>query len=303
MALTSVISNSVKDPNGGAVANCLVEVRLMPTAGFRIDDGLEVARVKTTLTDVNGAWSLALERNSNISPASTYYEVVEYIPDAQGGRRVWLIQVGAAPASVSSSLVTPTQVQVSQYLTQALGDARYQLLGAPGGAVAAVNMDDFTGSQGVSSAGARADHDHPVASVAWTTFTPTLVQGATTFVLNTQVARYARVGRMIHVQFRATVTSGTGTANNPIRLTLPFTAANSGNILACGNGWINDQSAVLYYPAFTVLDQTTTLAWVQCDSAIANANALRLGETGAVMAAQLTATDFLSADFIYESAS
>lgn len=120
---TSVITNVVKDPAGTAVVGSRVVARLIPAPAFRTADGSEVEAVKETVTDGTGTWSLTLEETAGISPSNSVYEVVEYLP---GGARSHIIQVGAADASLFSSLVTPAPpFDGATYLTQASADARY----------------------------------------------------------------------------------------------------------------------------------------------------------------------------------
>ncbi len=84
---TSTITNTVTDASGVAVANTPVVVSLYPKGAFRISDGSEVAPVVLTTTNASGVWTLALERNSNISPANSYYVAEEQIPASRGGAR------------------------------------------------------------------------------------------------------------------------------------------------------------------------------------------------------------------------
>lgn len=102
-----VLFNTVRDASGSPVAGCPVDVRLMPYAGFR-GDGTEVARLLTVTTDSSGFWQTALDGNALISPAGTYYEVTEYIPEVRGGKRVWLVRVtaGVAVSVFSAQVVT-----------------------------------------------------------------------------------------------------------------------------------------------------------------------------------------------------
>lgn len=169
---TSRISNTIKSPNGTAIAGVPVTALLMPSAGFRISDFTEVARIVSTTTDASGFWQLDLERNSNVTPSNSWYEVIEGVPNASGGRRVWNIAVGASDQSLLASLVTPAQQQPTvvpagtTYLDQAAADARYQALGSLG-ATTPVRIDpDDAGTAGVSSSASRQDHEHPITTGA-----------------------------------------------------------------------------------------------------------------------------------------
>lgn len=259
---SSTISNTILDPNGVAIANVPVTVRLMPTGGFRVDTFTEVARVVEATSNASGFWSLALERNSNITPGttSTWYEVTETIPNADGGTRTWTIQVGASDQTVLASLVTPAQPQPTvvppgvTYISQASGDARYQAVGSLGSGTPATETPDAAGTAGVATSASRSDHVHPitagtpvdtgdanaegagtgfardthvhkgvVANDAWTTWTPTWVNF--TVGSATISAKYVRVGRTIHYRLRVTL-SGSTMGTDPT-FTLPVTPAAS----------------------------------------------------------------------------
>lgn len=177
---TSAITNTITDPAGTAVASVRVVAKLMPTAGFRVDTGAEVARIVEATSNSSGVWTLNLERAANITPANTTYEVTEHIPDASGGKRVWNISVGASNQSVSAALVTPLAAQTATYLTQASADARYQQIGALGGTPVTI-LPDSAGSNGVATAAARSDHDHPItAAVPVDATASALAEGAAT---------------------------------------------------------------------------------------------------------------------------
>lgn len=123
---TSVISNTARNPAGAAVAGVKVTARLWPGPGFRVSDGSEVASFASTTSDALGFWSLVLEETANISPAGTAYIVEEDFTDNDGGPRLWMIQVGAADATLQASLVSAIpEPSLVAYLTQAAADARY----------------------------------------------------------------------------------------------------------------------------------------------------------------------------------
>lgn len=122
---TSTISNT----RLGA-ADFLVTATLMPTVGFKISDSSELERVRTTTASGAGAWSLALERQSNITPTGSYWLIEEHIED-DGGHTILPISVGASNATLAASVIEPvTNTGIVSYLTQATADARYALLGA-----------------------------------------------------------------------------------------------------------------------------------------------------------------------------
>lgn len=102
---TSIISNVITDASGTPLAGVPVIITLVPHAAFRVSDSSEVAPRQTVTTDTTGTWSMALERNSNITPADSFYDVEEQLPTTQGGPRHWAIQVGDADATLRASLI------------------------------------------------------------------------------------------------------------------------------------------------------------------------------------------------------
>lgn len=115
---TSIITNIISGPVA-AVSGVEVTARLR-RGFFTVDQSSELAGYATTTSDVAGAWSLRLERQSNLLPAGSWWEIEEAVPDSQGGPRQWAISVpdfnttlyGALLATVPPevvSLPTPTQ--------------------------------------------------------------------------------------------------------------------------------------------------------------------------------------------------
>jgi len=131
----------------------------------------------------------------------------------------------------------------------------------------------------------------------WTSFTPTLTQsGAVTKTIT--YAKYEKVGRMVAVSVLLAVT-GTGTGNNKVTVSLPFTAAIAG--AHYGGGYIADVSSGSPYTAGIVhADTTTTMALIDATQATSVAY---LGVTGSVFAAALASGDTVSMSLVYESAS
>jgi hypothetical protein len=187
---TSTITGTVTDPTGVAVSGAVVVCTLMPTGGFRTADGSEVARAVSTTTNASGVYSFALERNSGISPANTYYQIEERIPAANGGTKVWNISVGASNQTTYASLVTPLAAQTATYLDQASADARYQALSALGSGTPGTEVPDGAGTAGVSASAQRADHIHPLPTSAATpaalSLTNTGAAGATGAIARSQ---------------------------------------------------------------------------------------------------------------------
>lgn len=205
---TSTITNVVKDPGGTEVVGCRVIVTLMPTAGFRTDTFSEVARTVETVTDVNGAYSINLERNSNITPANTFYSVVELIPDARGGKRVWNISVGSSNQSVLASLVDPLpDATGGTYLTQSAADARYQALGSLGSGTPGTETPDHAGTAGVSTSASRDDHVHPIVAAAASSIGTANSEGvATSFARSDHVHTGAALGTLANGYASSTAT-------------------------------------------------------------------------------------------------
>lgn len=103
-----LLHNTILDPAQLPIANVQVEIKLMPTSGFRnYVPNTEVARQVTVITNAVGYWECPVEANANILPAGSWYQVTELIPDVDGGKRVWYVRVTAnAIMSVSSAQVT-----------------------------------------------------------------------------------------------------------------------------------------------------------------------------------------------------
>jgi hypothetical protein len=167
---TSTITNTTTDPSGAVVPNVAVSVTLfgqsaggppVPAAGFRISDGSEVVQTINLTSSNAGVWSIPLERNSNITPANTFYVAVENFPIASGGPRYWFFQVGSLNQTLQAALVSPLPaLSASTFLTQTAGDARYVL--APGtfsGSTTSSTPGD-AGTSGIAASYSRGDHQH-----------------------------------------------------------------------------------------------------------------------------------------------
>lgn len=98
-------------------------------------------------------------------------------------------------------------------------------------------------------------------------YTPTISQGGATADIAKTVtyAKYSQSGRRVLVVVAVTVT-GSGTAGQPIQVSLPVTAAASG--FTIGTGFIHDAGAAVYYVA--VRANTTTSVVFHRDGATAN---------------------------------
>jgi hypothetical protein len=104
---TSIISNSVKDGNGNPVVGCMVAVDIIPGPAFRFSDNSEVIAPAPIKTDATGSWSMVLEENANIDPATSYYRVREYAPKSKGGTKTWYFNVPAADSPLHTVLIQP----------------------------------------------------------------------------------------------------------------------------------------------------------------------------------------------------
>jgi hypothetical protein len=129
---------------------------------------------------------------------------------------------------------------------------------------------------------------------AWTSWTPTVTQSGSVTVTVTR-AKYARYGRTIHFTCQVSVT-GTGTASNPIYVSLPVTAV-SGVGEHGGSGYLYDSSSATYYPCVIVGATTTTFQMLGTAS-----TAPTLGGGGGFTAA-LASGDAIVVAGTYEAAS
>lgn len=177
MALTSTISNTLTDPDGNPVPYSQVTIALVTwgQTAFRIDDLSEITPVTQVVTNPSGVWSLALERQSNISVVNTYYLAQEIIPAITPtnlpviGLRTTLFQVGAVNQTLQAAAVAQPLGGPISYLTQAAGDARYvQAPGSFSGSIVAINPA-LAGTAGVATTYSRGDHRHGVTNEALST--------------------------------------------------------------------------------------------------------------------------------------
>lgn len=132
---------------------------------------------------------------------------------------------------------------------------------------------------------------------AWTSYTPTVSQGATTNIAKTiNYSAWTREGRKITWEFYVTIT-GTGTASNNIVLTVPVAGTGAGPPL--GSGFIYDASTTGLIPGVWSLVSATT-----CSLFVAGTGAgIVAGGAGGTMAAALANGDQIRGQAIYEAAS
>ena len=157
---TSVITGTIQDPTGTALANVKVNAVLRPRPAFVTATGVELAATVSTTTNASGVYTFTLTRTADITPADSYYEITEYIPDIYGGVTKHVIQVGAVGATVYASLTNTVAPSAASYLTQSAADARY--VQSPGSfAVSpAASRPADTADAGVLTTYTRGDHKH-----------------------------------------------------------------------------------------------------------------------------------------------
>lgn len=119
------------------------------------------------------------------------------------------------------------------------------------------------------------------------TYTPVVVQSNTP-TLTVETAKYHTVAGMTHVVAHVAIT-GTGTANNAIRISLPVAS----NSYRCqGIGMVYDASAGTYYSGAAIFVTTTTVE-------IRPNGVPALGATSSSMTAALASGDVVSINLQY----
>ena len=138
----------------------------------------------------------------------------------------------------------------------------------------------------------------PTASttLAYSTYTPTLAQGATGNIAKTALGRYTQIGKMVTGNVSMSV-SGTGTGSANVTVSLPVTMSSAyGANDIFGEGFIYDNSASTKYRALLAYNSTTTVLFLTLHSTT-NGN---LGTTD--FTAALAANDNVTMHFTYEAA-
>ena len=126
---------------------------------------------------------------------------------------------------------------------------------------------------------------------AWETWTPAVTQsGAVTATVT--LGRYMRIQKLVIAVAKLAIT-GTGTTNNAVKVSLPITAKDSGQIV--GSGFIYDASTNLTYLVTAESDSTTTTSFY----ADGNAGASFWGQTPNVA---ITNLDQINITLMYEAA-
>lgn len=140
---TATITNTITTPGGTAVGGVRVTAALEPVPGFRTSDSVELADTVETYSNASGVWSLTLEKNADITPANTYYRIVEHVPvNGRIQRRVWNASVTVSQGLLAS-LVSPAGAQPAYDVTLASAVTR---LGGTAGTVATLpflNVKDY----------------------------------------------------------------------------------------------------------------------------------------------------------------
>lgn len=127
---------------------------------------------------------------------------------------------------------------------------------------------------------------------AWTSWTPTWTQSAT-ITKTVSNAGYQKDQRNVTAEFYL-IATGAGTANNPLIISLPVTAAFGAG--AAGSGYFFDASASTFYTVIFDKVSTTTAKMIYSGTAY-------LGQTGGGFAAAIAASDVLTGVLNYQSAS
>lgn len=176
-----VVTNTVTDPAGTPV-RAVVTIRLIAgDTGYEpgyTDDGVVNGTTQFT-ADANGAWSATLESNASITPADTYYEVIERVPGRQSAYQHYIsVPDGAGPYELAAILVAEPEspealaIAVTQRgaangvaTLDATGQVPLSQLGnAPGGSLSSsaptTSAVGDAAAVGVASTAARGDHRH-----------------------------------------------------------------------------------------------------------------------------------------------
>jgi hypothetical protein len=126
----------------------------------------------------------------------------------------------------------------------------------------------------------------------WQTWTPTVTQNVTLGV-SVNYSRYTVIGKTVHANVAANITSGTGTAGYGVSMSLPVASA-AGSPLRIGSCHVYDASAGTRYTGMAELDSTTGFRFVGDWS-----GGLQWGWNPSIAA---TVSDQFSASITYEAA-
>ncbi len=104
-----VVNNIVTDPAGTPIQGVQVVVTCVGVIGEPVYNGTSVIEgPRTTITDASGTWTMTLPGNASLTPANTYYQVVETLPSTHFAYTSTIsVPASGGPYSLSSILVTP----------------------------------------------------------------------------------------------------------------------------------------------------------------------------------------------------
>lgn len=136
-----------------------------------------------------------------------------------------------------------------------------------------------------------------IAHEAWTQWTPTAYQSVSVTCAANGSTQYIKYGRTVIVSYAASLTS-TGTASQPIRISVPHSMTSNTSIL--GVGRFTDASAghLIYPVTFDYYDTNSVVLSVSTGSGIGAWWLGTVGFTGAV-----AASDGISGFMVYQSTS
>lgn len=135
MSLVSTGYRTITDASNAPVVGAVIIARLRPVgAAIRVDDATECSGEVRAVTDGAGFYQIPLERNGNLTPANTYWEIEERIPRSKGGTKVWAVVSGAVNFNIATAgIQTVPEFFPDVALSLEAGDLRYEPLGGGGG--------------------------------------------------------------------------------------------------------------------------------------------------------------------------
>lgn len=138
-------------------------------------------------------------------------------------------------------------------------------------------------------------NSNPVETGAWTTYAPTVTQSGTVTSVTITRAKYCQIGKTVHVMLRIDFTGATGAVgNNPIRVSLPVTAAYGGGTV--GSAFYFDTGAAIF-PCTARFNSTTSVQFFRSDYAYGSV--VPVGQDPNITVAN---GDWLETTFTYEAA-
>ena len=113
------VQNTLKRADGSVVPNVRISIKLCPSNAFYNDGTTEIARVIQTTTNSSGVWSIQLEKNTDITPTGTWYEIHEAVSQADGGPRTWIIHVtgSVTPLNLADIIIPELPDDPAKYPT------------------------------------------------------------------------------------------------------------------------------------------------------------------------------------------